>query len=47
MNGISAKVAQEIGVFFQNKDFHARSRQKEPEHHAGRSSSYYTATRLN
>jgi hypothetical protein len=46
MDGVSAEVAQEIAVFFEDEDFDARAGQKEPEHHAGGSSAYNAAARL-
>jgi hypothetical protein len=35
MNRVAAKIAQKIGVLFQNKNFHARAGEQKTEHHAG------------
>ncbi len=37
MNGIAAKIAQEIAVLFQHQDFNTGTRQQIAQHHAGRS----------
>ena len=37
MDSIAAKVAQEVGVFFQHQRPHARAREQQSGHHAGRS----------
>jgi len=36
MNGIAAKIAQEIAVLFQHQDFDPGARRQIPQHHAGR-----------
>src|SRR5690349_14717349 len=38
MHGISAKIAQEIGMLFENGDWDTSARQQEAEHHPGRTS---------
>jgi hypothetical protein len=43
MHGISAKIAQEIGMLFQYNDGDAGARQQEAEHHPGRTSASDTA----
>ena len=37
MNGVAAKIAQEVGVLLQHHHRHAGARQQKAEHHAGRS----------
>jgi hypothetical protein len=39
MNGIAAKIAQEVAVFFQYQHFNAGARQQIAEHHASRTAS--------
>jgi hypothetical protein len=46
MDGVAAKVAEEIGVFFEDEDFDAGTGEEETEHHAGGSASDYAATGL-
>ena len=36
MNGVAAKIAQKIGMFFQHEDRNAGASEKEAEHHSGR-----------
>ena len=37
VNGVAAKVAQEIRVLLKHDDFDAHARQEEAQHHSGRS----------
>jgi hypothetical protein len=36
MDRVAAKIAEEVGVFFQHRDIDAGAREQEAEHHAGR-----------
>ena len=45
MDGVAAKIAQEIGVLFQHDDVDAGARQQKAEHHAGRSAAGDAALR--
>jgi hypothetical protein len=46
MNRVAAKVAEEVGMLFKHDDFNSGARQKEPEHHAGRTAAGDAAGRL-
>ena len=46
VDGIAAKVAQEIGVFFEEQDFDACASEEEAKHHAGGPAAYDAAARL-
>jgi hypothetical protein len=46
VDGVSAKVAEEIGVLFENEDFDAGAGEEEAEHHAGGAAAYYAAAGL-
>jgi hypothetical protein len=46
MNGVAAKVAQEIAVLLQHHDINAGARQQETEHHAGRAAADDAASRI-
>jgi hypothetical protein len=35
VNGVTAEIAEKIGVFFEDQDFDAGAGEKEAEHHAG------------
>ena len=35
VNGVAAEIAEEVGVFFEDKDFDAGAGEKEAEHYAG------------
>ena len=45
MDGVAAKIAQEIGVLFEHDHIDAGARQQEAQHHAGRSAAGDAATR--
>jgi hypothetical protein len=47
MDRVAAEVAQEIGVFFEHEDVHARPRQQETQHHSGAAASGDAAARVN
>jgi hypothetical protein len=36
MNGVATKIAQEVAMLFQHRNFDAGARQEIPQHHAGR-----------
>jgi hypothetical protein len=36
MDGVAAEVAEEVGVFLEDDDADAGTRQEQPQHHAGR-----------
>ena len=40
MNGVATKIAVEIGMFFENGDRHASSREQVTGHHTCRSAAY-------
>jgi hypothetical protein len=46
VHSVAAKVTQKIGVFFQHHDLNAGARQKEAEHHSGRTAAGNTALRV-
>ncbi|HEY5811719.1 MAG TPA: hypothetical protein VIT23_03585 [Terrimicrobiaceae bacterium] len=46
MNGVAAKIAQEILVLFQNDHFHTRAGEQKAEHHSRRSASSNATARL-
>jgi len=46
MNSVAAEIAQEIGVFFQYEDLHARACEKKGKHHSGRAAAYDDTARL-
>jgi hypothetical protein len=46
MNGVTAKIAEEIGVFFQNNHGRTRSREKVASHYACWSTASDHTTRL-
>ncbi|GAB2894495.1 hypothetical protein GCM10027278_13390 [Paralcaligenes ginsengisoli] len=46
MHGIAAKIAQEVAVFFKDCDGNPRTRQQQPQHHAGRAASDYAAASI-
>jgi hypothetical protein len=43
MHGVTAKIAQEIGVFFEHHNIDAGARQQIAEHDAGRPAAHHTA----
>src|SRR4029079_10679890 len=47
MNGVAAKIAQEIAVLFQHQDWHVGARQQVPQHHACRAAAGDTAANGN
>jgi hypothetical protein len=46
VNGVTAKIAKKIGVFFQNDHGHTRSREKVTSHYASWSTASDHTTRL-
>jgi hypothetical protein len=43
MDGVTAKIAQKIGVLLDHKDIHSRPSQQETEHHSGRPTAHDAA----
>jgi hypothetical protein len=46
VNRVAAEIAEEIGVFFEHNDIHARASQQKTGDHPGRASARDAATRL-
>jgi hypothetical protein len=46
MDGVTAKVAEEVGVFFEDEDFDAAAGEEETEHHSGGAAAHYAAAGL-
>ena len=43
MHGVAAKIAEEVGVLFQDDNFHSGTRQQVPQHYTGRPATHNAA----